>query len=647
LGGATAAIVYFVAATPSSAAEFNRFQHRQYHGWVEDTGTTVEIKLIPFILGPDTPAAPGFFDFSTPLGQERPNISMLPDGSLRVPFKIIRAGDLPGDAFGNIANSTGVPIQRLTSAPKSYVRAYFDRVQLEIAGEVVGVKELGGGELSGDINLDFKVSADRQDLIDALGRGDYRLMMEYRHNLAEFKSLSLDLSATQISNMWVNAFKEVVRTRATSGGKFLFMNFSRQVSRTRVKESVESGGSEAGNTEISIVMRDPTPEQEARANAVLGFAQLTREQMLQRHQTGFTAALAAANPTLADAHKLYLDALQDAPSANNDALMAVLGNLKEADALKFMVAGFQTSDSSASSYYRYDANLATTQNSTQVTKYREYLINNSTVASRYFAFKSPGSMLEAINSAAFQMHSVVFTFGSPGIPMPQKQWISATAKAVETGNLAHLRYALSEPVTRIVTGFDPDMDVDAARNKLIHRAAQRGSEPMISLLIARGASPLVRNGAGDTPLDIARDGGNPAAIAKLEQQMSRKGTASLELLFSNVQSVELRNVRPIGTSISTNVIAPGRYRYRFTDFPRLVALQGEVRVIVNLPGNQCGLIAFPVVVQYYPTSCLVQQDVPIRQSIRIRDNQEVRYRAGVIFQNWQTGFVVQNFESIE
>lgn len=130
--------------TPAAADSFTRFKFKEYEGWVEDTGSAIRVQVIPFLLGPDTtpPSHGGFFNFSIPVGHDAPRIQMLPDGRIRLPYKIINVGLLPQDAWPVISASTGIDQSLLASAPVSFVKAKLHRVTLTIAGEVVSTQNL-------------------------------------------------------------------------------------------------------------------------------------------------------------------------------------------------------------------------------------------------------------------------------------------------------------------------------------------------------------------------------------------------------------------------------------------------------------------------------------------------------------------------
>jgi hypothetical protein len=630
-----------VVLTPhvALAQQFAWFKYQKYEGWIEDTDKDVRIKLVPFLLGPDVapPPPPGFFDFNSPSEHQSSAPELSADGRIKLPYLIVREGGLPQSAVQAIAATTGVPQVRLGTAPREFVQATYDRVVLEIAGREVASDKLGGASLGGQVQGAFYVDRDRlQDLRD----GNYRLFLDYTHPIANFSSLSLDLTTTQISRTWVEAFREVVRSKTTSGGKVLFMDFSSTVSRTRVKESVRSGGLHQGSTSINVVMRDPTPEQLARFEAVLGFAKLTtREQMLQRHQAGFATALAAANPALAAAHEKYIESFTSETPNTTQQLIDALSKLKDSEALQFMAAGFQMREFSQSSYYRYDYSMMVTQKSSEQTQYREYLIRNASVTSRYFAQGNKG-MAQALDAAVSRVHLTVFDSG-PEQMLTARDWVLGVRRTIERGDRRGLGYAVSDGVRDKVLAIDPDMVIDNDGNRLLHFAARRRDRNAVEALLAAGASAARRNQAGDTPADAANDADDTSLRSFLQKQANRRGTVKITIShFPQLTQMKVAVIAPQDVPGTTQRIDPRSVQWSSTDAARLARLTARLELDVSLTGSDCQQIRFTVMMKPVSGGCMIRVATPMQLLVRYPADGTNEYRMRLELADWNTGFRV-------
>lgn len=623
-------------AVPAHAERFAWFKYHEHEGWVEDTGDAVKLRFVPYLLGPDAPPPPGFFNFGETPAYTGGTPEIMPDGRIRLPWRIVRTATVSPQTLDAIAAETHVDRQRLAAAPRTAVEARYRRVVLEIAGREAAVEAYGGQRISGDAAGAFLVDA---TALPDLRAGNYRLFLEYDHPIADFSALTLDMQVEQLSRTWVQAFREVLRTRSTSGGRFLFFDFSSTVSRTRVRESATSGGLEQGGTSIEIVLRDPTPEQQARVESVLGFAKLTREQMLQRHQAAMATALAAANPELAKAHEKYIEAFSSAAPADSAALVEALKRLGEPEVLQFMAAGFQMSDNQQSGYYRYDYNMAVSQSSTERTRYREYLIRNSEIERRYYAYAEAGGMARALEAALRKVRDDVFGLNT-GPAMSSRQWANGVQRALESGNPLWLQYALSDDVRREVQGVDPDLAIDGDGDRLLHLAARRGDAAGAEALVSAGASPRRRNQAGDTPADTAADAGHAALAQRLRALEARRGTVVLAFTHPQGMRMGLRIIAPQGLTGTATRIDPTRLEWRSEDAARLVRLSGAVQVQFSLNYADCQRVRFVAQMAPIPGGCAVVTEIPLQRLVRYPLDAVQRYPLEIRFRDWQTGYEI-------
>jgi hypothetical protein len=556
---------------------------------------------------------------------------------MKLPYRIIRSGGLPQMALQAIATQTNVPIERLLSAERTFVGATYGSVVLKIEEREVARHDFNGATIGGDVEQAFYVGAES---LPALRADSYQIVLAYRYPIADYSSLTMTVQSEQVTNAWVNAFRQVTRSSSSSGGRFLFFDFSSRVTRTQVRESVSAGGSDQQNSSIEIVLRDPTPQQVERVEAVLGFAKLTREQMLARHQAAVLTAIAAGNPQLAAAHEKYMGALEsDTPSGTAE-LLAALSELKDADALSFMAAGFQMREGSASNYYRYDYGLVVSQTSQARAEYREYVITNASVTAAYFAHLAPGMTAAAIDRAYDGYHSSIFGFGL-GMPLDAQQWAQGVRGAIDRNDAAAVQYSIGDAVIERVRGYDPDIVIDADGNRLLHRAARRGNLAVVRALTRGGASPLRRNLANDRPLDLAQDQGNESIIDYLNAETVRRGRIRVVLSHPGVTVVGITASAPQSLPLSTQALAQGSTEITSTDYPRRVRLNVVVKIRFNLPPFQCSQVMFPHVIQYVQGGCVVQTEVPFAGPVRYPADQTSEYRWTLQLVNFQQGFVIQ------
>lgn len=97
--------------------------------------------------------------------------------------------------------------------------------------------------------------------------------------------------------------------------------------------------------------------------------------------------------------------------------------------------------------------------------------------------------------------------------------IQVLLNAIERGNPAYIRSVLS-------MDFDVNMLGETGQTPLM-RAAQRGDESIVEVLLAHGADPGM-GGTGGSPAELARSAGHEALAARLEACSKQRHTETIK-----------------------------------------------------------------------------------------------------------------------
>ena len=352
--------------------------------------------------------------------------------------------------------------------------------------------------------------------------------------------------------------------------------------------------------------------------------------------------MTAANPALADAHDKYLKDLNASTPDTSQQLIAALSNLKDADALKFMAAGFQMRSGDASSYYRYDGSYAASQSSEVRTQYSEYLIRNGVIGAKNQSYTDSPQLVGAALDRAFDaMHMGMF-YTASSQPLTAEQWAQGLLKAIDDRDLVRVKYAFDPRITDVGGRIDPNIAIDANQNRLIHRAVRTRDTAIVKLLLDNGASPQRKNRYGDTALDLANDNRDAAMRSLLQPYMAKKGKALIALDHPGIKITAINVMAPQGAGQIATTLGAESSRIAIDDYPML--MQSTAILVGQLwvgPNDYPNIRFNHRVLGTSGYQRLIEVPIVLDRSYRIRDGQTIDYREAVRFAGWDKGFVVQ------
>jgi hypothetical protein len=633
-------MVLLVAVSGRVAAEeFPGFKVGDAAGWVETNNTaTKRIKVLPILSGPggvywSTAADPWGFNSYNPAG-EPAGIDFSGDGKLAFGFRIITSPRfLPPGFRESVASQIGVPPTSLTQHTVVFLRPSSVSVSLEVAGRLVETRTYQANVLLDEMSDRFLVDVRDNEVLSAIMRGDYRLTMEYRTNYATYGLVEIALEQKILTTAWTETFRELIKRRRSSSTSFLFFKFRDEVQRVIARENVRSGASTNIQQSLAITRVDADPSQIALIDRAIGILESSRAEIVALHTAALSAARAANDPQLAAAHKAYLDNLSTETGPNTDWL-AALQQLTDDKVLRFLGSGFQASEGSSYSYYRYTGSSRLTVNTTAYTQYSDYLIRNSEVGLQRFA---PGSR-DAIQHAFTHVRARYFGNYGPAFP---PQWAAGVRQLVLSNDLGGLAYAFSDAFNPDIPGSNtltPLIDVDAVldnnRNSALHLAADRQNMAMVEFLLSRGASPRSRNRFQETPIDRAVELGNQAIASRLRAADKPDGIIRIVIETPAGQLVNSTTMLPTSKTTKITQSSQTRTTIEVSGFPGIINGQWIIGYRAIVPAASVSTLGFPVnVISNNGANALIEYSVIIQSQYKIFSGETREYREQVGIRN--------------
>ncbi len=570
------AIIFLIAVAPGSAQaeDFEQFSENEWQGWIEETNQGGRIRLLPFIAQPGSASYWAQNDFG------RYGMGITSGGNLRFGYRIIGQSQfIPPALKGRIAHLSGRSINAFDDYSIEFVRARINKVQLIVAGEVFEEHTYNNTLVSGTGAAEFTIPLDDYETINAIREGNFYLRAFYNYPLSSYSSASVRYDARLVSNSWFQAFKQIIERRRRSGFAVGPFDFTREVRNTYVRESANSGGYNSQTENFTVLLVDPTPQQERMVEDMLGFARSTATEVRQRHLAAHAAAVAANSPELAQAHTLYAQAL-NLPGAQNgefqQQLLELLDGLEQADLMAFLTAGIKSSSQSASGYYRYQRNATTTTTTEAQLNFSNYVVRNAMVATAAVTLPfMQGQTYVPLESAFMANDNRIFGGGRLyGVVQPTN-WAEGVGRAIDQRRWGDLEYALSRRFTRANL---PTVDLNRkliSGDYLLHRAAATGNIDAVRRVLNAGGDPTRTNTYGETPIDLARSSGFTQIAELMEAREDASGRLSIVIShpdvtpgdFYIINPQEIRSVRRREIDDRTTALVidefPGTYQFQF------------------------------------------------------------------------------------
>jgi len=584
------------------AEDFTWFTVKDFQGWVEKTPTGNQIKLLPFIGIPNTRywlTNGAYNTFTASSVANSPGIEFTFDGKLKFGYTIINdTKHLPPLFLRDVELAIGEAPNSLTSATVSFVNASFSKVELEIAGKVADSESFDTQYATGNRTGFFYFDASNSQLVNQLRTGDFQYELTMNYPLATFSSLDLTLDADIVSNSWVKATKKIINKKRKTGFSIGPINFGSNIRNTYAEEKTQSNSKTNISNRTTIVMRDATEEQQQLLDRLLGLATTNLQEARKMHTAAAAAAVLINKPTLAEAHKLYAAELKSAaPSAGDFTkdLLDHISKLKDADLLSFYAAGFKSTVDSTSSFYRYDASLFTSVETSLNQKFSSIVINNSavTAVSRTIPEKSSGQFVEFAR-ADRAAEARIFNL-NVGANLLGPIWVKGVASALEQGRESDVKYAFQRRyLTSRTYKIDVNFPINQNGDTILHEAAQSAAPAeIIEFMLRRGADPNKENIFGEHPRDLTS---NPDIIGIFDHHKNDFGEVVIEIDHPtdiDIISAEYPSYLSKSEKVEIFNNHPGSSDLIIGGYPTFVH---EVPMLVyqaKIPNNQLQILQFP------------------------------------------------------
>lgn len=500
-------LVQVLILTKTRAAEFTWFSNVDgREGWIEFSAQAVSfqnrIHVLPRVGGPISPDEP-------PVAQD------YPDGVI---VKLAIYSDGPDDA----ASFTKDVLQSVVSDPDAVSMRYqVDaprprnvRLEIEQDGNIVPVT-LDNVRLSSTTVITKRIPC-TGDVKSKYLRGEFSIKAYFDLPTAMFSSASVDISEDLLTHYKVDALKSVVKSAATSGGKFLFFDWRRKIASTMINQSIRDDRSVSATRETSVFTVDPDDAMLNRIDQVLGSAPMSQEDFVKNHNIAAKKAEEAGDFKLAELHREYASKANDpTPRVQAELLekaFEAASGSSEAAIGQFLASGIQFSETSSASSSRFQGFGETHTELFTKKGYHEMKLSTSMVG--YVVSANPSSSEE-----------VSHWFGAK---TPNR--IAATQglrRAVQDGNVAMTLAALR---------FSPEINAsdDYGKTPLII-AAERCQPTIAKLLLDAGANQYLTDGSQQTAFDRA----NTNMCQSVAQLLEGRLPINIVLNLNGTNEVEL------------------------------------------------------------------------------------------------------------
>jgi hypothetical protein len=341
--------LYSGLATSVLAAEFTWFTDVQgREGWIEFAAETVSfqnrIHVFPRIGAP--------------------RIEGRSDG-------VVVTFEIDSDAPAGAAGFTQSVLSKVVTDPSRVSQNYQVNVPRPRGLRIKILRdgtELAGRQIDGQIpgryTLQIKVPVSGTER-ETMLRGEFQVEAAFDLPTANFSSLAVNVKESLVTHYKIEAFKSVVKSARTSGGKFLFFDWRRRSARTIINQSINEQRStnvsrQTNSTNVSrqtnVLTIDPNEAMIARVEQLLGISSLSKEAFVARHLAAAEKAKTAGDYDLAALHEEYaLKADDPTPKVQTELLEKAFTALSgsEPAIAAFLANGIQFSETSGSSSSRF------------------------------------------------------------------------------------------------------------------------------------------------------------------------------------------------------------------------------------------------------------------------------------------------------
>ncbi|KIC61146.1 ankyrin repeat domain-containing protein [Chryseobacterium taiwanense] len=505
------------------AAEFPWFNVQGFEGWVEYTTNTSadrRINVLPKLYGPA-----GVGEFGGANVDPSKLVVIRPNGDIVIKYLILSStAKLPMDFRTNVAKS----IIGNGFKPSGFDQTGLDNYQLVIPkiknitvkviidGNVIKQETLGNTFTSSEYTGDFLFKTDDENYSN-IYNGDFKISLDYEFPYETFSGLSLKIDQTALTNIKVEAFREVIRKAKSSGSKMWFIDTRKKTIKTIEKERISTSSTSSYTNNVDIVLRDPDETILKHLDNLLGYVPLSKNDFISRHAQLQATALAASKPELGKLSAEYVKATEDNNEPAQIDILASLAALEKGDILSFFASGVSFKQSSTSASYSFSSILETSVSSTESNFYTMNIIKTLDYSYRTQITEFP-HLNFAIQNSQNNRNFEVF-----GTLMPNINQINAVVlSSVQSNNLTNLRYAL-------LKGGNPNVREPIDLNPALNIAVSQKRTQIISELLKSGANPNLPNRHGETAVSLSSDVGDINIRAMIRSWEERKGQTKLSI----------------------------------------------------------------------------------------------------------------------
>jgi len=479
-------LILFTTFGLAQAAEFTWFRNvDERDGWIEFASTTAasqnRLHVFPQLIGPS-----GI--------DPRARTESRADGVV-VSFVLRNSVPASGRDFVRavIKAVSGAPDGKSVDYQVDAPAIDHAEIRLIRDGETLG-RKVFDSRLGGEVGGSIKVTTTDAELQRALLRGDYQIEADITLPQATYSALAISMNDEIASRSKVEALKTIVSSRQSSGGKFFIFDWRRQSARNVVTQTMNQTSSTESSRRNSVISVDADDAMLAKVESLLGFKDMTRDEVAANHRAAAKQAEAAGKFDLAKLHREYADKIDDStPRVQGELLdkaIAMLGG-DQPSLIGFIAKGIQFSDNSSVGTSRFSG-LGTAQSTGKFSSdFTELKLTTREV--RFVVTAGPFNSMDPMRELSLDEDSAT----------------AALLAAVQGDNIARARFALR-------VGAMPNMPVGNLRETPLMTAAANCNSNLVALLLLADANPFVRNGAGKRASDSAKLAGCPEIATTLD-----------------------------------------------------------------------------------------------------------------------------------
>lgn len=643
--------ILFLLYSSLSAAEFPWFKVRDHEGWVELTGSAngkKYIKILPFITPPmglyfSESANPfGFNSAGSGTAPTKNGLEVTPDNRLKFGYKLISDPKyIPPNLKKDIANSLDIPEQTLKDHILSIVKVKNLKVEMYAGGKLIRQKSYNTSYVSGDLRDAFYFDFETDyEILNSIRAGDFQLRALYEFPYSNFSSIEIVLDNKIITKSWVKVFRKIVKQIRTSSGSFFFHNWSSTVQRVYVEENIRSQTTNQMSEDVSVIMRDPTPEQLQRFETLLGYVRVSGSQVIALHTSAYNDAIAKNKLNLAEAHKMYLENIKhENPADFKNDFLEKLAALAENEVLGFLAAGIKIGNSNTSSYFTYNGSSSLQINTSVSSEYREYIIKNSYLSYTNQNYQHQNYDFNALYSFVYESLNNRYFGKKWANNITHNDWKTALKKTIRNRDIFGVKYVaemedeFTEKYVPYASFIRKDLNValDGDGNRPVHLAISKGDTDIVKYLVSNGANPNLSNRYQESGFEMAVDKGNQAIINYLEPFRNAKGTITINITHPPMQDIVINWQSP-DVNYKVNEVSNKKTIITIEDFPMKISPDLTISGKAWIGQNQANMMRNALIYAHNPPYVLTNIIVFAKKDYKIKKDKNISYDQSIEFE---------------